>query len=278
MFELNKADKYFKEMLNKLINSEYTTEGQLVRPKYADGTPSHTKFVNNVIFNYDISKGEYPICTLRPLAWKSAIREIGWIYQSQSNNLDVFRDKYKIKWWDEWDIGNRTIGQRYGATIAKYDLVNKLLKGLKEQPYTRRHIIDMYQYSDFEETNGLYPCAYSTTWNVRGEYLDLILNQRSSDFCTAFAINEIQYFALQMMVAKAVGLKPGLFTHVVGNIHIYDRHIEQAKELASRIPTDKEPKLILNTDKTDFYSFDIEDFELLDFESAGEQLKFEMAI
>ena len=141
MFKLNKADKYFKEMLNKLINSEYTTEGQLVRPKYADGTPSHTKFVNNAIFNYDISKGEYPICTLRPLAWKSAIREIGWIYQSQSNNLNVLRDKYKIKWWDEWDIGDRTIGQRYGATIAKYDLVNKLLKGLKEQPYTRRHII-----------------------------------------------------------------------------------------------------------------------------------------
>lgn len=276
---MSKADIYFKKTLRKLIDSEYTTEGQKIRPVYADGTPSHTKFLNNVIFNYDISKGEYPILTLRPLAWKSAIREILWIYQQQTSDLSVLRNKYNIKWWDSWNIGDDTIGVRYGATVAKYDLVNKLLKGLKEQPYTRRHIIDMYQYADFEETDGLYPCAYSTTWNVRGEYLDMILNQRSSDFCVAWGINVFQYFALQLMVAKAVGLKPGMLTHVIGNVHIYDRHIEQAKELVNRLPlSGKEPKLVLNTDKTDFYSFKLEDFELIDFEAAGPQLKFEMAI
>lgn len=276
---MSKADIYFKKTLRKLIDSEYTTEGQKIRPVYADGTPSHTKFLNNVVFNYDISKGEYPILTLRPLAWKSAIKEVLWIYQQQTSDLSVLRNKYNIKWWDSWNIGDDTIGVRYGATVAKYDLVNKLLKGLKEQPYTRRHIIDMYQYTDFEETDGLYPCAYSTTWNVRGEYLDMILNQRSSDFCVAWGINVFQYFALQLMVAKAVGLKPGMLTHVIGNVHIYDRHIEQAKELVNRLPlSGKEPKLILNTDKTDFYSFKLEDFELIDFEAAGPQLKFEMAI
>lgn len=276
---MSKADIYFKKTLRQLINSKYTTEGQKIRPVYADGTPSHTKFLNNVIFNYDISKGEYPILTLRPLAWKSAIKEVLWIYQQQTSNLSVLRDKYNIKWWDSWNIGNDTIGRRYGATVAKYDLVNKLLKGLKEQPYTRRHIIDMYQYADFEETDGLHPCAYSTTWNVRGEYLDLILNQRSSDFCVAWGINIFQYFALQLMVAKAVGLKPGILTHVIGNVHIYDRHIEQANELVDRLPVSgKEPKLLLNTDETNFYNFTLEDFELIDFEAAGPQLKFEMAI
>lgn len=273
-----KANKIYRRNLENLINSEYKTIGHEIRPKYSDGSPTHTKYINNVCDTYDISKGEFPISNYRPLAWKSAIKEILWIYKEQSNDLDILGDKYKIHWWNEWDIGNRTIGQRYGATIKKYDLMNKLLTGLKEEPYSRRHIIDMYQYADFEETKGLNPCVFQTIWNVRGKYLDVMVTQRSSDYVISECINRLQYCALLMMVCKSVGLEPGLFTYSVANLHMYDRHEEKVKELLSRNPCNKQPKLILDTNKTDFYSFTIDDFKLIDFECDYPQLKFELAI
>ena len=272
-----KANNIYKRNLESLINSPYNTIGQKVRPKYEDGTPSHTKFINNVSDTYDISKGEFPISNYRPIAWKSAIKEVMWIYQMNSNKLSDLHDM-NIRYWDDWDIGDGTIGHRYGYTIKKYDLMNKLLNGLKEQPYTRRHIINMYQYEDFTETKGLNPCVYESLWNVRGEYLDVMITQRSSDYVVSEGVNRLQYCALLLMVAKSVGLKPGLFTYNVANLHMYDRHEKQVKELLTRTPIDKQPKLILDTDKTDFYSFIIDDFKLVDFEPAGEQLKFELAI
>lgn len=272
-----KANKIYRRNLKNLINSEYTTKGHKVRPKYSDGVAAHTKFINNVSDTYDISKGEFPIDNFRPVAWKSAINEVLVIYQSQSNKLEDFHDK-NIKFWDEWDIGDGTIGQRYGATVKKYDLMNKLITGLKEEPYSRRHIINMYQYSDFKETKGLNPCVYETVWNVRGPYLDVFINQRSSDYVISECINRLQYCALLMMVAKSVGLKPGLFTYNVCNMHLYDRHENNAEELLSRNPSNKQPKLLLDTDKTDFYSFTIDDFKLIDFECDYPQLKFELAI
>lgn len=275
---MNKADKYMKDNLREILENGISTEGHKVRPHWADGTPAHTKFINQVVEKYDISKGEFPIPTLRPVAWKSAIREIEWIYQDASNDLSLLEDKYNIHWWNDWNIGDGTIGQRYGATIKKYDLMNKLLKGLKEEPYTRRHIINMYQYADFEETEGLHPCAFETVWSVRGKYLDMTLHQRSNDYCTAGAINKLQYVALMMMVAREVGLECGVFMHVVENLHIYDRHLEQARILLDRKPSDKQPKLILNGEGKGFYDFTIDDFELIDFECPYEQLKFELAI
>lgn len=275
---MNKADKYMKDNLREILENGISTEGHKVRPHWVDGTPAHTKFINQVVEKYDISKGEFPIPTLRPVAWKSAIREIEWIYQDASNDLSLLDDKYNIHWWNDWNIGDGTIGQRYGATIKKYDLMNKLLKGLKEEPYTRRHIINMYQYADFEETEGLHPCAFETVWSVRGKYLDMTLHQRSNDYCTAGVINKLQYVALMMMVAREVGLECGVFMHVVENLHIYDRHLEQARILLDRKPSDKQPKLILNGEGKGFYDFTIDDFELIDFECPYEQLKFELAI
>lgn len=274
------ADKNLQKLCNEIMTSNNSTEGEKVRPKYADGSPSHTIFVNQVFEKYDLSKGELPIVTLRQTAWKSGIKEILWIYQDQTNDLDILKDKYGITWWDEWDIGDRTIGQRYGATVKRYDLINKLLDGLKNQPYGRRHIINLYQEADLAETKGLHPCAMETQWTARDGYLDMTLIQRSSDLLVANAINKIQYVALQMMVARHVGLEPGVFCHYVNNAHIYDRHIYQAKEIMSRKPqeNDESVRLVLNPEKTNFYDFTIDDFTMENYNPVKPNLKFEMAI
>lgn len=278
---MTKADKNFKELCTRILEEGYNTKGEKVRPKYADGTPSHTYFVNQVWEEYDLQKGEFPILTLRHIAWKSSIKEILWIYQDQTNSLDVLEDKYDIHWWNDWEVErSRTIGQRYGATVKRYDLMNKLLNGLKTQPYGRRHIINLYQYQDFRETEGLFPCAMETHWSVRDGILDMTLIQRSSDVPVANAINKLQYVALMMMVAKHCGFRLGKFCHFVQNAHIYDRHVEQVKEMLEREGQKdcSNLRLVLDTDKTDFYTFTLEDFKLENYEPNKPNFKFELAI
>lgn len=276
---ISKADKIFKDNLIDILENGTSTSGHKIRPVYKDGVPAHTIYINQIVEKYDISKGEFPITSLRSIAWKSSIKEIFWIYQKASNDLTLLEKEFGINWWRDWEVNNsNTIGQRYGATVRKYDLMNRLLEGLKNEPYTRRHIIDLYQYADFNETPGLNPCAFLTVWSVRGDYLDVTLHQRSSDYCVAGHVNKIQYVAFMMMVARHVGLKPGVFMHVVDNLHIYDRHLEQAQELLSRTPSNKQPKLILKEGKTNFYDFTIDDFELIDYEPVKPQLKFDLGI
>ena len=278
---MTKADKNFKELCTRILEEGYNTKGEKVRPKYADGTPSHTYFVNQVWEEYDLQKGEFPILTLRHIAWKSSIKEILWIYQDQTNSLDVLEDKYDIHWWNDWEVEqSRTIGQRYGATVKRYDLMNKLLNGLKTQPYGRRHIINLYQYQDFQETEGLFTCAMETHWSVRDGILDMTLIQRSSDVPVANAINKLQYVALMMMVARHCDFKLGKFCHLVQNAHIYDRHVEQVKEMLERKGQEDctDLRLVLDTDKTDFYTFTLEDFKLENYEPNKPNFKFELAI
>jgi thymidylate synthase len=272
-----KADKYY---INNLVN--IMSEGSFdenPRPKWSDNTPAHSKFITQVFEEYDISKGEFPITTLRNTAIKTGIKEVLWIYQKQTNSLLVAREM-GINWWDEWNIGDDTIGQRYGATIQRYDLINKLLKGLKEDPFSRRHIINMYQESDMNETNGLHPCAFETLWSVRkvdGDfYLDLTLNQRSNDYIMAGYINKIQYVALQMMIASHLGYKPGKFCHFVQNLHIYDRHFEAVNEILDRRSTNKQPSISIKSDKN-FYDFTIDDFEIHDVNGI-KKLSFDLEI
>jgi thymidylate synthase len=144
------------------------------RPHYEDGTPAHTLSINHVFRSYDLSKGNFPICTLRPQAWKTCIEEIFTIYQKPTNSIAEMCER-GVTWWGEWDIGDGTIGQRYGATVKRYDLVNKLINDIKNDPYGRRKIISLWQEADLTETPGLAPCAFQTIWNVRGEYLDMLL-------------------------------------------------------------------------------------------------------
>ena len=278
---VNKADENFLNALRVVMASQDSTEGKEVRTKWEDGTPAHARYINNVFFQYD--NNEVPLISLRKQAWQSAIKEMLWIYQDQSNDLDVLAKKYGITWWDKWEVGKtRTIGVRYGYTVKKYDLINKLINGIKETPMSRRHIIDLYQYADFKETDGLYPCAMETIWTVRGEYLDVLLVQRSSDMCVALSINQFQYYALQMMIAKATGYKVGKMGHMVANLHIYDRHEENAQVMLDRQEAviqnvRNEIKLEFNPKSDDFYSFSIDDFVLTDYTPIDPQLKFELA-
>ena len=279
---MTKADQIFKENIKRIIDEGVFSEN--ARPKYKDGTVANSKYVTGAFAEYDLSKGEFPITTLRPIAIKSAIKEMLWIYQDQSNSLDILEEKYNVHYWNDWEVGNtRTIGERYGAIVKKHDIINKILQQLEKNPWNRRNIISLWDYEAFEETDGLLPCAFQVMFDVRrvdGEiYLDATLTQRSNDMLVAHHINAMQYVALQMMIAKHFGWKVGKFFYFINNLHIYDNQFEQAQELLRREPSDCQPRLVLNVpDGTNFFSIRPEDFVLEDYHPVKPQLKFNLAI
>lgn len=285
---MNKADIYMKETIKDILENGYLDENP--RPKYEDGMPAHTLSVNHIVRKYDLSKGEFPILTLRPIAWKTGIKEIFAIYQKPTNVISEM-EEMGVKWWNPWDIGNGTIGQRYGATVKRYDLINNLIEDIKKDPYGRRKVVSLWQENDLRETKGLAPCAFLTIWNVRGKYLDMCLIQRSGDMITASGagcMNEVQYAALLMMIARHCGYEAGVFTHFVANEQIYDRHTEQANELLKRFDNlekdeyfganQRTPRLTLNSDATNFFEMTIDDFTIEDYEPIKPQLTLELGI
>ena len=279
---MTKADTIFKENIRKIMEEGVWSEQ--ARPKYKDGRTANSKYITGAFMEFDLAKGEFPITTLRPIAIKSAIKEMLWIYQDQSNSLDLLEDKYNVHYWNDWEVGDsRTIGQRYGALVKKHDITNKILKQLEANPWNRRNIISLWDYDAFEETDGLLPCAFQTMFDVRrvdGEiYLDATLTQRSNDMLVAHHINAMQYVALQVMIAKHFGWKVGKFFYIINNLHIYDNQFEQAEELLRREPSDCQPRLVLNVpDGTNFFDIKPEDFELVDYDPVKPQLKFDLAI
>ena len=289
---MTKGDVYHKTMLEEILRNGTLDENP--RPKYAsDGAPAHTYSINHKMQQYDIGAGECPIETLRPIAWKSAVKEILWIYQKQSNKISDLHEM-GIKYWDKWDIGDGTIGCRYGETVRKHNLIKEHLDGLKKDPFGRRHIVSLWQKDDFSDetggtTEGLNPCCYEFVCNVhRGKdgklYMDMLMNQRSSDYEVSCAINEIQYIALMLMICHECNFMPGIFTHFIENVQVYDRHVEQAKEIIRRSPVDGcSPRLVLNAGNKSFWDITIDDFTLEDYPSEkiaekNPQLTFDLGV
>lgn len=278
-----KADTYLHENIRHILEDGYLDENP--RPRYKDGTPAHTYSVNHVFRTYDLAAGEFPITTLRPIAWKTGIKEILTIYQKPTNDISEM-EKMGVTWWSDWDIGDGTIGQRYGATVSRYDLINNLIKDIQTDPYGRRKVVSLWQETDLRETPGLAPCAFLTIWNVREKYLDMCMIQRSGDMLTASGaggINEVQYAALLMMIARHCGYEPGVFSHFVANEQIYDRHVNQARKLAQRYQGTlskhpMNPRLVLNADVKDFYDITIDDFTMKNYTPLKPQLKLELGI
>ena len=267
------ADQVFINMCRDILDNGCSTEGEKVRPKWEDGSYAYTMKKFGVVNRYDLSK-EFPALTLRKTAIKSATDEMLWIWQRKSNNIHDLNSTV----WDEWADENGSIGKAYGYQMGvkhqykegMMDQVDRLIYDLKNNPYSRRMLTNIYVHQDLSEMN-LYPCAYSMTFNVTGDRLNAILNQRSQDVLAANNWNVVQYAVLVHMLAQVTGFKPGELVHVIADAHIYDRHIPIVKELITR-PTHPAPKFYMNPDVKDFYDFTLDDFRIEDYET-GPQIK-----
>ena len=270
---MSKADVIFKNMCRDIIETGFSSEGQDVRPRWEDGAPAHTIKKFGMINRYNLYE-EFPALTLRPTPIKSAFDEILWIWQKKSNRIQDLSSHI----WDAWVDEEGTIGKAYGYQLGvKYkfahgemDQVDNVLWQLKNTPYSRRIITNLYNFSDLSEMN-LEPCAYSMTFNVVGNQLNGILNQRSQDILVANNWNVVQYALLLMMFAQVSNLDPGTLIHVIADAHIYDRHIPLVAEMMQK-PVFDAPKIKLNPEIRDFYAFTKEDVIVEDYHT-NEQIK-----
>lgn len=270
---MSKADHIFISMCRNIIDHGFSSQGQVVRPRWEDGSPAHTIKQFGVVNRYDLSQ-EFPILTLRPTGFKSAIDEILWIWQKKSNNIHDLNSRI----WDSWADEEGSIGKAYGYQLGvkhayregMFDQVDRVLYDLKHNPYSRRIMTNLYVHQDLADMN-LYPCAYGMTFNVTQNRLNGILNQRSNDVLVANNWNVVQYSVLIHMLAQVSGLVAGELVHIIADAHIYDRHIPLVEEMLKR-PTYPAPTFKINPDIKDFYDFKVEDFELVNYQK-NDQIK-----
>ena len=260
---MSKADILYMETCRQILEHGYSDENQQVRPHWEDGTPAHTIKKFGVVNRYNLQE-EFPIMTLRRTYWKSALDELLWIWQKKSNRIADLGSHV----WDEWARPDGTIGKAYGYQLGikhrypegEFDQVDRVLYDLKHNPASRRILTNLYNFQDLHDMS-LYPCAYSMTFNVTGDTLNGILNQRSQDMLTANNWNVCQYAMLLMMFAQVSGLKAGELVHVIADCHIYDRHIPAVKAMLEKEPLPA-PKVTLDPGITDFYAFTKDSFQV----------------
>lgn len=273
------ADQIFINTCRDILDNGISDEDLPVRPHWLDGTPAHTIKKFCIVNRYDLSK-EFPIITLRRTAFKSAIDEILWIWQKKSNNVHDLNSHI----WDSWADETGSIGKAYGYQLGvksiypegEFDQVDRVLFDLKNNPSSRRILTNIYNFQDLHEMH-LYPCAYSMTFNVTGNKLNGILNQRSQDTLTANNWNVVQYAVLLHMFAQVSGLEVGEFVHVISDAHIYDRHVPIVEEILKN-PQYPAPTFKINKDVKNFYDFTVDDFELVDYNYTKLEKKIEVAI
>ena len=273
------ADEVLIRNLRDILEHGVSDEDCKVRPVWEDGTPAHTIKTFAMVNRYDLSN-EFPITTLRRTEFKSAIDELLWIWQKKSNDIHQLHSHI----WDAWADENGTIGKAYGYQLSvkhhypegDFDQVDRVLFDLKNNPRSRRILTNIYNHHDLSEM-GLYPCAYSMTFNVSGNRLNAILNQRSQDMLVANNWNVVQYAVLVHMMAQVSGLEAGEFVHVVADAHIYDRHIPLVKELLKGTPYPA-PKFIMDKSITNFYDFTPDSFRLEGYQYNAFDHKIPVAI
>ena len=276
---MSRADEIFAQNMKDIMENGHWDTDLPVRPRWEDGTPAHTVKKFGIVNRYNLQE-EFPILTMRRTAFKSCIDELLWIWQKKSNNIKDLNSHI----WDSWADENGSIGKAYGYQLGvkhkykegEFDQVDRVLFDLKNNPSSRRIMTNIYNFQDLHEM-GLYPCAYSMTFNVSGDTLNGILNQRSNDMLTANNWNVVQYAILLIMLAQVSGLKAGELVHVIADAHIYDRHIPLVEEILQN-PRHKAPKLVVDESITNFYDFTVDSFKLVDYEYEKLEKKIPVAI
>ena len=276
---MSHADMLFIQNCRDILANGVWDTDLPVRPHWEDGAPAHTVKKFGIVNRYDL-QAEFPILTLRRTFWKSALDELLWIWQKKSNNIHDLHSHV----WDQWADETGSIGKAYGYQLrvkhhypeGDMDQVDRALYDLKHNPASRRILTNLYTFADLSEMH-LYPCAYSMTFNVSGNVLNAILNQRSQDMLTANNWNVVQYALLVHMFAQVSGLVPGELVHVIADAHIYDRHVPIVERMLEQTPAPA-PRLVMDSSVTDFYAFTTNSFRLEDYAPAAFEEKIPIAI